>query len=245
MPPQKGTERYRLWKESIDEAAAKRRGVPLSKDHCNKISVSNTGRIKSQEECDNISKGLKDKPKSPEHRKHISESLVGNPSPRKNVKLSEDTKNKIRVSHIGIYPSDETRKKRSLSLMGNTNKLGYVTPKETRDKMRASAHKGPDHHNWKDGITKIEKAIRRLPEYSEWVESVFIRDDYTCKDCKKRGGNLNAHHIDEFSEIIKRNKIKTIPEALQCEELWNIDNGITLCVKCHKKKTRKRKTQKV
>lgn len=237
MPPQKGTERYRLWKEAVDEAAAKRRGVPLSPYHCNKISISNTGRIKSQEECDNISKGLKNKPKSPTHRKHISESLMGNPSPRKNVKLSEDTKNKISVSHMGIRPSEESIKKRSLSLMGNTNKLGYVTPKGTRDKMRASAHRGPDHHNYKGGITELGKAIRRLPEYDKWRGGVFERDNYTCRDCGQHGGYLEGHHDPKtFSQIIQENNIQTIEDALNCKDLWDIENGVTLCVDCHKKR---------
>lgn len=29
--------------------------------------------------------------------------------------------------------------------------------------------------------------------------------------------------------------IKSYEQALNCEELWNINNGRTLCKKCHKK----------
>ena len=58
-------------------------------------------------------------------------------------------------------------------------------------------------------------------KYVRWYKKVFIRDNYTCKHCGKRGkGNLNAHHLESYSDN---------------EELrYNIDNGITLCEKCHK-----------
>ena len=89
MPPKKGTDRYKLWKEHVDEAAAKRRNIPLSSDHCEKISISNTGRIKPQAECDNISKGLKNKLKSELHKQHISESLKGHIPWNKGLKKSD------------------------------------------------------------------------------------------------------------------------------------------------------------
>ena len=66
--------------------------------------------------------------------------------------------------------------------------------------------------------------------------NVYERDNFTCQECKKRGGYLNAHHIKQFSQILEDNNITTVEEAINCEELWNIDNGITLCKKCHKKK---------
>jgi len=49
----------------------------------------------------------------------------------------------------------------------------------------------------------------------------------------EKSGKLNAHHIKQFHNIIEENKIKTREEANNCEELWNINNGITLCKECH------------
>ena len=34
--------------------------------------------------------------------------------------------------------------------------------------------------------------------------------------------------------IIKENKLTNSGDALKCKELWDIDNGITLCKNCHK-----------
>ncbi len=49
---------------------------------------------------------------------------------------------------------------------------------------------------------------------------MFVRDDYTCVWCGQLGGTLNADHIKPFS---------THPELR-----FDLDNGRTLCVECHK-----------
>lgn len=61
---------------------------------------------------------------------------------------------------------------------------------------------------------------RKTPEYINWRKKVFERDNYTCQICGQKGGELNAHHIKPFSKY----KNKRI----------DINNGITLCQKCHK-----------
>jgi hypothetical protein len=80
---------------------------------------------------------------------------------------------------------------------------------------------GKNHHNWKGGITPINKRIRKSIEYKQWVRTVFERDNYTCQICSKHGVKLNAHHIKPFAKH---------PE-LRLE----ISNGETLCEECHKK----------
>lgn len=66
-----------------------------------------------------------------------------------------------------------------------------------------------------------EDRNRESKEYKFWRSSVFERDNYTCKACNERGNKLNAHHIKSWADYK--------------EERFNIDNGITLCVECHKK----------
>lgn len=67
---------------------------------------------------------------------------------------------------------------------------------------------------------KTNKEQRNSPEYREWRDSVFQRDDYTCQKCGLRGGELNAHHIKPFA------KYKDLR--------LDVSNGITLCIDCHK-----------
>lgn len=87
---------------------------------------------------------------------------------------------------------------------------------------------------WKGGITPLNKVIRHCFKYRQWISDIFTRDDYTCQKCGQRGCYLEAHHIKEFHIIMEENKIKSIEQALDCEELWNINNGKTLCKKCHR-----------
>ena len=58
-------------------------------------------------------------------------------------------------------------------------------------------------------------------EDREWREKIFKRDSWTCRECGVRGGRLQAHHIKPF---------KKFPELR-----FDLDNGLTLCIECHKK----------
>jgi 5-methylcytosine-specific restriction endonuclease McrA len=94
---------------------------------------------------------------------------------------------------------------------------------------------GKNHWNWRGGITKLSISIRRLPQYKEWRERVFSKDKFTCQECKKKGGNLEADHIKPFEQILKENHITTIQMAKKCKQLWEVSNGRTLCIPCHMK----------
>jgi hypothetical protein len=94
---------------------------------------------------------------------------------------------------------------------------------------------GENHPNWKGGVTELKYSIRHIFEYRQWRSDIFTRDDFTCQECGKKGCYLEAHHIKEFYKILEENNIKTLDEALNCQELWNINNGQTLCKTCHDK----------
>lgn len=74
--------------------------------------------------------------------------------------------------------------------------------------------------NWgKRSILQNKQQYRFTQEYNKWRKAVFDRDDYTCQKCGIRGGRLNAHHIKPF--------------AYYPELRLDINNGISLCEKCH------------
>ena len=84
--------------------------------------------------------------------------------------------------------------------------------------------------------TPLRKAIRQCFKMRSWVNSCYIRDDFTCQECGERGGKLSVHHIIHFQTLLRVNNIKSFQDAIECDDLWNQLNGITLCIKCHKKR---------
>lgn len=89
-------------------------------------------------------------------------------------------------------------------------------------------------HNLYRGITELKALLRQTSRYKQWRESVFIRDGFKCQFCGAIG-EINADHIKPFAVILVENNVRTFEDAMNCFELWNMENGQTLCVLCHKK----------
>ena len=81
--------------------------------------------------------------------------------------------------------------------------------------------RGEKNNMWKGGITPINTAIRQSLEMKNWRRKVFERDSFICQICFEVGGKLNADHIKPFS---------LFPELR-----FELSNGRTLCLECHKK----------
>jgi 5-methylcytosine-specific restriction endonuclease McrA len=183
--------------------------------------------------------------KSEEYRKNIS--IAG-----KGKKRTAETKQRMREAQLGKKHTEETKKKLREASKKRREKYGYILSPEARKKIsirnltrgiKPPIIKGEKNHMWRGGITPLNHNIRNCFKYRQWRDDVFTRDDWTCQECGARCGNgkkviLNAHHIENFSDIMARNKIETYEQAIECEELWNINNGITFCENCHNKKER-------
>lgn len=75
--------------------------------------------------------------------------------------------------------------------------------------------------NKKDApISSANKLARLSPEYKEWRQLVFTRDNYTCTTCGSKH-RIHPHHIESFAKNI--------------ELRFVVSNGITLCELCHGK----------
>lgn len=179
-----------------------------------------------------------------EHKRKISEGLKGNKNSL-GYKHSIDTRLKMSDSKKGKIPylmTEGIKEKISKSLKGNVpwNKglknwrKGYEHSEETKRKIGEGNTKRPEER-----ISKSHDLLRKEKKYKGWQSDIFKRDNWTCQNCGRRskaGGRieLNAHHVIEFAQILKENNIKTIKQAYQCKELWNLENGVTLCDECHK-----------
>jgi len=88
-------------------------------------------------------------------------------------------------------------------------------------------------HNLYRGVTALYTLIRKSAQYKEWRTRVFNRDGFRCVECG-RNGELHADHVRQFAIILIENDVNSIDDALKCVPLWDINNGRTLCVPCHK-----------
>ena len=91
-----------------------------------------------------------------------------------------------------------------------------------RNFRKGHLFRGSNNPNWNAALTDEERDLRKHRGdhcYKEWRRAVYERDNFTCQKCKKRGGDLNVHHIENFSA---------------CPHLrYEVDNGITFCEACH------------
>ena len=135
----------------------------------------------------------------------------------KGRRLTEETKRKLSLCHKGLKLSEATRLKVSKSWF-------------TKERVT-----GEKNCNWQGGKTAIRGKVRAMSLYKKWRDFIFRRDGYKCQGCEKVGGTLHADHIIGFSEILQVWKVKTIEDAISCGDLWDTNNGRTLCLRCHQK----------
>ena len=155
--------------------------------------------------------------------------------------------------------SRETRKRVSIAKLGRLNPMyGKTTSEkqkqiarkrclennpaktlEAREKLRKN-HLKEKSPFWKGGRCNLVDKIKGSYQYRLWRKAVFQRDNWTCRHCNKRSKKgdkieIHPHHIISFSLILDKECIKTIEQALKCKQLWDVSNGLTLCLECHKK----------
>lgn len=164
----------------------------------------------------NMSKSHKGHYPSEETRKKMSKNngryWLGKKRPdvsKLNIKLGLKP-----VQPEGFHHSEETIKK--------LKKKGILFEKGQAPWNKGKSHKaisGSKNHNWKNGISPVNKIIRQSLPYKNWREKVFKRDNYICQKYKIKGVFLHPHHIKNFAEHPKLR--------------FHVNNGITLSKKAH------------
>jgi hypothetical protein len=93
---------------------------------------------------------------------------------------------------------------------------------------------GENNPNWKGGISPIAESIRKSTLYDEWRMKVLRRDRFQCVFCSTKRP-LHVDHIYPFVLLLVDSKITDASQAPGYAPFWEVSNGRTLCVECHKK----------
>lgn len=165
----------------------------------------------------------------------------GKENPITGTHFTKEHKDKIRTAMIGRKIIWKDKISKSKKGKPNYKLRGIPIRKEIKDKLRKLALaperlkksisnlpkdcRGEKNGNYKGGIKYFEekwgkyKHYNKLKEYKKWRLRVFERDNFTCVNCGKVGGYLEAHHIKSYT---KHPKLRFV-----------VSNGVTLCRNCH------------
>jgi hypothetical protein len=162
---------------------------------------------------------------SDEHRQNLAISHLGQIPWQKGRPLNEKQRTALLMANLGKKQSEETRRKRSISMRGK--------------------RMGTNSNFWKGGINPLRIIIRDLSEAAEWRKNVFKRDNFTCQSCGIRGTYLEAHHLKTFECIYREflqefkflspihDKYRLVELSRKYSKFWDVSNGWTLCSECH------------
>ncbi len=154
---------------------------------------------------------------TPEMRKHLKEMLLSYKKTEKFKKAQKEALAKMKGKNhpsYGMKRTDESKERMSVAHKGVRRNISMEVRKKIGD-----AHRGKKNVNWKGGVTPENEKGRKCIEYYGWRRDVFHRDRFTCRVCLSKG-YVQANHIYPFRSHI--------------ELRYDVNNGITLCVSCHK-----------
>jgi 5-methylcytosine-specific restriction endonuclease McrA len=135
---------------------------------------------------------------------------------------SRDCSNKSRIKPRAKYICAHCGKEFERLSSQVNGKYDIYCSTECQNKGYGLRHRGENHHRYNPNLTDEDRGKTTTTlEYIEWRKSVFKRDNYTCQCCgDSKGGNLNGHHLNS--------------RDMYPQEKYDVNNGITLCDKCHK-----------
>jgi hypothetical protein len=145
-------------------------------------------------------------PRPAKTRAKISRALKG-------IKRSPELRAKWSAMRKGVSHGPQPNISAALRGVKKTRAHALAAAAATRAARRANA----------GGAFKYEKDPSRVGgrEYDAWRKSVKRRDGHRCQKCSAKRGGLHAHH--------------RLPREVYPEFRYDVEIGITSCVRCHTK----------
>lgn len=143
----------------------------------------------------------------------------------------------ISVYQIPKRSRSEAQIKERNHRFGKLGKLSSRFGKRHSEKTKktlAEKRIGVGNPHWKGGVTTLVNRIRQVREYKAW-KTFCLERDKCCQVCFEPK-NLEVDHIKPLSLMLSDFGIVSVELAKNCEALWDVSNGITLCHTCHRRK---------
>lgn len=160
-----------------------------------------------------------------------------NPGAFKGRKHTNESNLKNKIAHIGLMS-----KEKHWNWRGGKPKCLDCNKRLSSYKSKycsKCSKKGERNYKWKGNLifanwTELKHKIRKCFKYNDWRIKVFQRDGFKCILCNSNKMIEADHYPIQFSELLKIYLPKNLDEAINQIELWDINNGRTLCHECHK-----------
>lgn len=166
------------------------------------------------------------------------------------IRTEQISKSKVRELHEAGLTDAEIAKRLGCTRSNVTiclNRMGYVDRKskinnlELRNRISKSLigrYVGEQNPNYKGYVN--EKTIAR-GIFKTFSKRLIRESNYTCKCCKKYGGNLETHHIKPFKIIISEflesvydgNIGNLYQQLMSYPDFVDENNMVVLCHDCH------------
>ena len=189
----------------------------------------NFGLKRSDESRERSSNAAYKRYEDPKEHEKTSESLIGK-CPTPSGKDNWGFKMEIGVicewcgNIFDVKPGKVDKRRFCSNECADNAHIGHESYQTLEGRIKLSCYqRGISVEDFDGFITPEHDRFRKSPEYAQWRTTIFERDDYTCRECGQRGGDLNGHHLLPYRDY---------PDP---QFSLNPKNGITLCVNCHRK----------
>lgn len=106
------------------------------------------------------------------------------------------------------------------NITSDNNRYAVKNSQKLKDHARSLVRKGSENNRWNPNLTANDRVRRRASiENINWSRAVKVRDNFICQICLVGKKYLHSHHLMSY--------------AANAELRCDVDNGVTLCKKCH------------